>query len=104
MPHVFGPGLNSIAKALLLTALLLSAGRHSSAQKRVPECALLYHSYSWLLPDLDNSSMGAESMVCSTGPNPGAKITATYKVMPTLPDLTEEDLQNLAVYVHSLTK
>ena len=36
--------------------------------------------------------------------NPGAKIVATYKVMPTLPNLTDEDVQNLAIYVHSLTK
>ena len=36
--------------------------------------------------------------------DPGAKIAATYKVMPKLPNLTDEDVQNLAIYIHSLTK
>jgi mono/diheme cytochrome c family protein len=36
--------------------------------------------------------------------DPGAKIAATYKVMPKLPNLTDDDVQNLTIYIHSLTK
>jgi mono/diheme cytochrome c family protein len=36
--------------------------------------------------------------------DPAVKIAATYKAMPKLTNLTDEDIQNLAVYVHSLTK
>ena len=36
--------------------------------------------------------------------DPAAKIAATYKAMPKLTNLTDDDVQNLAVYIHSLTK
>jgi cytochrome c oxidase subunit 2 len=77
-------------------------GCHAEGNTKYPTMANRYGTKV----DLEGGAQAIfdEAYIRESITNPGAKIAATYKVMPTLPNLTDEDVQNLAVYIHSLTK